>query len=384
MILLAALVVAICVRASAHSESQAPPAAPVPVAPLAVTETHAEVDPGMHQAVGTLMTTGSLADVVDMVPGKKPSAVHPAGTMLIGTIVDAGEDRRQATIYEWDVARAATVDVRPIGLDDSNGKSNPGTPTAIRLATAGDRVIGVVEATGGAHALSAEGWGHRSGARASIAGGEGLVAVAYYADASSALDVELVHPSFYGAHVLGHTRVDGDKVAAGQRPAALAFLHGRLYVATRPNASETVVSELHIPSLRVLASYRHRRVSTRHQRSQLVVQGERLLLLDRGELVEIEPYMLPGASGAPTLELDADEVAAEEGRTFLTTGGLRAPSQRGEFVAALGAPASCTPSWSLRGDSASGVEPYPMLACAVAGGGVQVVRLPRPAKPASR
>jgi len=390
MILLAAIVVAICLRAPYRAESAAPPppALVSSVPSSAASEPPATAESGQRKVTGTLMATGSVADVVDMVPGRAPSDLFPAGTMWIGAIVGVGEDQRQARLYEWDVERAAIIGVRPVTLDDSNGKINPGAPTAIRLAKDGEHVIAVVEATGGAHALSAEGWVHRTGTRASIAGEAGLVAVAYYTDASNALEVELVHPSFYGADVLGHTRLDGDKIAAGQRPAALAFLHGRLFVATRPNALETVVSELQIPSLRVLRSYRHHRsaASTKHPRSQLFAYQQFLYLLDRGELVELPEYAFGDLYyETRTHRVDADEVAVHAPDQFLTTGGLDEPSTRGDFVSALGTNASCTPAWSperVRWPEPR-VEPYPMLACSVAGGGVQVVRLPRPGKSAS-
>ena len=275
MIVLAAIVVAVLLLAPSHAAS-APP--PVVVAPITSASSAADAAPIPAPEVGTLMTQGSLADVIDMVPGKPPTPRYPAGTMFVGSVVDDGDRGPAAKLYEWDVARAAIVDVRTIRLDDANGKIDPGAPSAIRLAKDGDQVISVVEASGGAHALSAEGWVHSMGSRASIAGERGLVAVAYYEGTSRALEIELFHPSFYGADVLGHTRLDGgDRVAAGQRPAALTFLHGRLYVATRPNAFETVVAELQIPSLRVLGTFRHRRESTKHARSQLFARDERFV-----------------------------------------------------------------------------------------------------------
>ena len=377
MIVLAAIVVAVLLLAPSHAAS-APP--PVVVAPITSASSAADAAPIPAPEVGTLMTQGSLADVIDMVPGKPPTPRYPAGTMFVGSVVDDGDRGPAAKLYEWDVARAAIVDVRTIRLDDANGKIDPGAPSAIRLAKDGDQVISVVEASGGAHALSAEGWVHSMGSRASIAGERGLVAVAYYEGTSRALEIELFHPSFYGADVLGHTRLDGgDRVAAGQRPAALTFLHGRLYVATRPNAFETVVAELQIPSLRVLGTFRHRRESTKHARSQLFARDERLYLLDRGELVELPPHAIGAVDYKPRMhDVDADEVAVHSGR-FLTTGGLNQTSMRGDFVPALGASGSCTPAWSPDGVGANGapIDASPMLACSVAGGGVRVVRLPR-------
>lgn len=377
MIVLAIMVVAVLYGARSPVASPTPPAV---AAPSTSASSRAGAPSSRLPEIGTLMAKGSLADVVDMVPGKPPTSLHPAGTMFVGS-VDEGAGGPAAKVYEWDVARSVVVDVRTMALEDANGKIDPGAPNAIRLAKDGDQVISVIEATGGAHALSAEGWVHPTGSHASIAGERGLVAVAYYEGTSRALEVELFHPSFQGADVLGHARIDfGDRVTAAQRPAALTFLHGRLYVATRPNAVETTVAELHIPSLRVLGAYRHRRESTTHPRSQLFAANERLYLLDRGELVELPPHAIGAVNYTPrSHDVDADEVAIHSGR-FLTTGGLNQRSRRGDFVPALRAPASCTPSWSPNGVGANGaaVDASPMLACVIAGGGVKVVKLPRP------
>lgn len=247
----------------------------------------------------------------------------------------------------------------------------------------GDEVVPLVEAEGGTDAISVMGWTHPRGSRASFAVSKGLVAVAWFEGAGRELDVEL----FIRRHHLGHTKVIGDAVAAGERPASIVFFHDRLFVATRPTPTETVVSELEIPSLKVIDSYRHRRASSsRHHRSQLFVEGPRLLLLDRGELVELHDYGIGGVNyQPPTHEVDADEIAVRWRNPFLTTGGLDQASLRGDFVPALGTTASCTPAWSREGAAWPGpaFEPFPMLACAVAGGGVQVVRLPRPGKSAS-
>ena len=354
---------------------------------VAITHTHApparqatfpiescDADAGAKLAkirLGTLTTRHT--SFVDVVEGRAASAEMPGGSVFVAAAPnDRGVNR--PTLYEWDVSRARATFTTEIKYEDD--KVTTGNPFATRVATGGKYIYVVTELEHAQHiqldAFERDGksrgraWLAGEGSEASLAAAESWVAVAYRPAPAAKAELHLFSTYTVRWPDIGKRELDTDRLRKDQRPAALAFVSDRLFVAEQPSPTETRVSELALPSLKTLKTYsvRHAR-TTPLGRSELTGRNEnrRLFLLDHGTLVTLTLDL--AEEGRTTLA--SDEVAIGPDGEILTTTGLGTPGARGDLVAVVDHEASCTPAWAGQ---------IPMLACAVDMEGALLARFP--------
>ncbi|HSO37841.1 MAG TPA: hypothetical protein VLT33_35180 [Labilithrix sp.] len=345
-----------------------------PARPAAFAVESCDADAGPKLAkirLGTLTTRHS--SLVDVVEGRAASPELPGGSVFVAS---APNDRgiNRPTLYEWDVSRARAMFTTEIKFE--NDKVDTGNPSATRIATGGKYVYVVTELDHAQHiqldAFERDGkprgraWLDGAGSEASVAAAESWVAVAYRPAVHAKTEVHLFSTPTARWPDIGKRELDTDRLAKGQRPAVLAFVSDRLFVAEQPSPTETRVSELALPSLKTLKTYsvRHAR-TTPLGRSELTGRNEnrRLFLLDHGTLITLTLDL--AEEGRTTLA--SDEVAIGPAGEILTTTGLGTPGARGDFVAVMDREAACTPAWSGQ---------IPVLACAVDMEGALIARFP--------
>lgn len=348
-----------------------PACAPAPVAPPGAARTDLR-EPRLTSL------SRRPSSLVDVAAGRPPDAEHSAGTLYAAAVLDSGRGRGEATLFEWDVASASTVDPDGRLLYRESDKVDNGRSAEVRITTTHENVfVAVTLEHGLLTVLGRSPLGHDYGnpegeylppaRNISLETDGRWLAVAYERTDHATPSSALPHSGVLLYDALSMKRVASipfDQARdAHVRYDILEMLDGRLYAAAPAGAKVRVV-ELAVPSLKVV---RQAEVGVANgpdgsARVQLTRTRGHLLALSNHVLVELTPDL----EVVGRREIHADEVALGPGAELLTPVGLEAPGRRGDYVADARASASCTPAW---------VGAYPLLACAVDMDGVRVARL---------
>ncbi|MBX3187017.1 MAG: hypothetical protein KF819_08385 [Labilithrix sp.] len=315
---------------------------------------------------------------VDVAPGKAPDADHPAGTVYVAAVL-ANRERGEATLFEWDVARAGAVDPEGALLYSESDKQDNGKSAEVRIATTRDKVfMAVTLEIGGRFTVLGSSplrdvHGHPHAAYLPPARNISLetdgrwLAVAYERTDYTPPDAELPRGgvALYDAATM--KRVAAVPLRAAResqvRYDVLEMMNGRLFAAEANNEVVRVI-ELAMPSLTIVRKVEVKipTASNSSHRVQLTSGRGHLEVLCRDVLVELTPDL----EIVEKRTFHTDEVAFGPAGERLTPVGLEAPGVRGDFVPDARASASCTPSWA---------GAYPLLACSVDMEGIRVARL---------
>jgi hypothetical protein len=360
----AALLVACQGKASAANDAAVP--APVPVAAPAAS-------PAPSSSLAQL--TRRPSSLVDVAPGRSPSSEHPAGTVYVAAVLGTEGKRGEATLFEWDVASASSLEPEGRLLYRESDKEDNGKSIDVRIAvTQRDVFVAVTLENGRFTELG----------RSSLSGTENPFAPEHMPPAKNisletdgrwlAVAYQLQDHERGGAGI-PRTGVLLYDVPTMKRVAAVPFtqsrvvgvgydvlemIGGRLFAAESSETTLRVV-ELAMPSLKTL---REAKITTPKgsARVQLTSARGHLVALTHGVAVELTPEL----EVVGRREIHSDEIALGPAGELLTPLGLDAPGRRGDFVPDVRASASCTPAWA-------GV--HPLLACAVDKEGIRIARL---------
>ena len=355
-----------------------PACAPAPTAP----PPSARPDIGAPRLTSV---TERASHLVDVAPGHAPDDARPAGTVFVAAVLAKGE-RPEATLFEWDVASATTLNPDGDLLYRESDKVDNGKAAEVRIATTSDTLFAAITLTppsftgGGFTVIGARGLGTGQGSSLSLYGelppaknisieSDGRwLAVAYQRTVPSAdskqfpqMGVALYNPLAMHSVAIIPFHQSAER---NLRYDILEMVDHRLFAGEADDERVTVV-ELEVPTLKVVRKadvlQTPRARGWGHVPVQLTSANGHLMAVSHDTLVELTTDL----EVVSKRELHAAEVAVGPAGQLLTPVGLEAPGGRGDFVADARASASCTPAW---------VGAFALLACTV---DIQGVRLAR-------